>query len=268
MRQHLVRLALAVLSLPALSLAGCVDQSPITPSADTIIIEGVLDAGSRDQYVIVRSTTGATSSATDIAGAIVTLGTPGGALWRADEEHDTVTTKTSGVTRVRVSIRYHISLDRLGATLVPGGTYTLRVAAPDGRVVSGATTLPNAIVDSDSGTASSFDKARDTVSLTWPRVQSARGYEVLVHSPVVDFSTFTDTSVVLTGATQSSGGVVAFSRGYTNQVVVSAVDANYYDYYRRGTDPFTGTGAIIHLDGGVGLFGSIVEIRRLSFVVK
>ena len=71
---------------------------------------------------------------------------------------------------------------------------------------------------------------------------------------------------MLTSHTQL--GVHPFVRGVDNDVVVSAVDANYYNYYRRTPDSFTGNGLISSVDGAVGLFGSVVEVRRVRLAVQ
>jgi hypothetical protein len=48
---------------------------------------------------------------------------------------------------------------------------------------------------------------------------------------------------------------------------VSAVDANYFDYYRSENDAVTGRGLLNHVVGGLGLFGSAVVIRNRPFLV-
>jgi hypothetical protein len=42
-------------------------------------------------------------------------------------------------------------------------------------------------------------------------------------------------------------------------VTVSAVDVNYYDYYRAQSDPFAGAPPS-HLTGAVGVFGAYVPM--------
>ena len=49
---------------------------------------------------------------------------------------------------------------------------------------------------------------------------------------------------------------------------MSAVDSNYYDYYSRSADFFTGVGPVNHLSGGVGVFGSIVELKVRNVAVR
>jgi hypothetical protein len=53
-----------------------------------------------------------------------------------------------------------------------------------------------------------------------------------------------------------------FIPGFQQQYTVFAVDSNYYDYYRSRNDPFTGSGIINRLQGGVGLFGSSVTLEE------
>ena len=45
------------------------------------------------------------------------------------------------------------------------------------------------------------------------------------------------------------------------------MDSNYYDYYRSRNDPFTGSGIINKLQGGIGLFGSAVSINSRTLDV-
>jgi len=103
--------------------------------------------------------------------------------------------------------------------------------------------------------------SNDSLTLTWPRVAGAIAYDVSVSlKGSLVFEAFADTSIVLSTRTKTSNGSLAFYPGFTHQIVVSAVDVNYYDYYRHSSDLFTGSGPISHLDGAVGVFGSIVPI--------
>ncbi|MDB4914486.1 MAG: hypothetical protein JWM95_2130, partial [Gemmatimonadetes bacterium] len=51
-----------------------------------------------------------------------------------------------------------------------------------------------------------------------------------------------------------------FIPGFQQVSTVFAVDTNYFDYYRSRNDPFTGSGIINRLEGGIGLFGAAVTI--------
>jgi hypothetical protein len=208
---------------------------------------------------------GAVAEQTAVKGATVTLTRPDGRVMTAAEEQDSTVVTTESV-EPRVTTIYHFALGVAGVALVPGGTYQLRVVVPDGRVVSGSTTIATATPVRLVGPAQSFDHLRDTLSLHWSHVAGASSYEVLVRSSRSLFTVFTDTSVTLTGSSTFDGNF-AFSTGLTHQLVVSAVDANYYDYYRRNSDPFSAVGVINHLEGGIGVFGSIVEIERMVIAV-
>jgi hypothetical protein len=252
----------------AAALTACVDQTAITPTADELVVQAVLDAGAGDQYVLVQSTTGGVSSATTVSSATVTLTLPDGRVVRATEELDTTEVRSTNKALPRIKTVYRFALDTLGVALVPGGVYGLRVETPSGGLVTGITRIPTApVAIVDAGTFS-FDRASDTIALAWPRVRDARSYELHVHSSISDYSIFADTSITLTGATQSRDGTHALVAGQTNQIVVSAVDSNYYDYYSRSADLFTGVGALSHLSGGTGVFGSIVELKIRNVAVR
>jgi hypothetical protein len=65
-----------------------------------------------------------------------------------------------------------------------------------------------------------------------------------------------------------NGNSVAFVRGLTHQLAVIAVDENYFDYYRGTSDFSTATGLVMHLDGGIGVFGSLVTVATRTIIVK
>ena len=94
----------------------------------------------------------------------------------------------------------------------------------------------------------------------------ARSYFVRVESPFGPFFLFTDsTAIRLTGDLRNifAGDFQhVFIPGFRQDVFVGAVDSNFYDYYRTQNDPFTGAGIINRVNGGIGLFGSIVSIEH------
>lgn len=248
--------------------AACVEQTGVEPSVNVIIVHAILDAAAVDQYVIVQQSNGSISSQAQVKGAVVTLALPDGTVLTADQTLDSLTA-TPRYDQPRITVVYRFALGGLGVALVPGGTYRLRVATPDGQIVTGNTTLPTVAPDTASGPSLPFDHTRDTLSMSWARVPGARSYEVLVRAPTTSFTMFVDTSVVLGGLVRSiDGDAPEFVAGATQQVVVHAVDANYYDYYRRSSDFFTESGLISHLSGGLGLFGSIVPINSRTVIVR
>src|SRR5207248_7671573 len=143
-------------------------------------------------------------------------------------------------------------------TLTGCATYSLHVITTSGEEVSGTTTIPLAGLNSTTLTPTSvFDRLRDTLRLSWRRVQGARSYELLLRSFGM-YRTFTDTSVALPGTALTIQGDMVFPTGPMS-VFVTAVDENYYDYYRAQSDPFAGA-APSHLIGAIGVFGSSVPI--------
>jgi hypothetical protein len=100
-------------------------------------------------------------------------------------------------------------------------------------------------------------------------VAGARSYQVFIRSTAGSYSLFADTSVVLPGTLQVlDNGEDVFERRLSHQLAVIAVDQNYFDYYHRTSDFFTATGLVMHLDGGIGVFGSVVTIATRTIVVE
>ena len=199
------------LVLAAVATTACVETTAVSPDANTIIVHAVLDPGVQHQLIIVQTTTGAVQAQRELPRAVVTIATPDGRTLTAVERHD-----TAAVNRVvvfpKVNTIYDVDVGEAG--LIPGGTYQLRVVAPDGRTVTGHTTIPNAVPSTTIAPTQTIDRDRDTVSLQWSRVAGARGYQVFVSSIAGTYSVFADTSVVLPGPrrcsktarTHSSGG--------------------------------------------------------------
>lgn len=272
------RLAFLVLAAAA---TGCVETTSLSPDANTLVVHAVLDPGVQHQLIVVQTTTGAVDEQRQVTGAVVTIATPDGRTLTAVERRDTAAV-TGFVPFPTVTTIY--DLDVGGAGLIPGGTYQLRVVAPDGRTVTGRTTIPNAIPSMAAAPTQTIDRTRDTVSLQWPRVAGARSYQVFVRSTASTYTLFADTSVALPGTAQSLYGnsarctaesipsaiacSFAFVSGLTSQLAVIAVDENYFDYYRGTSDLSTATGLVMHLDGGIGVFGSVVTIATRTIVVK
>ena len=178
-------------------------------------------------------------------------------------------------TTLRPNGGYRISLDAYGVTLVPGATYTLHVHMPAGDDATGTTTIPQASAVA-LPTAEPFDRLRDTLRLSWPAVPGAESYEIQVlrdstrvptgSQPIVKYDAFTTRALTFAGTAhpQFDDGAMFESRSQTT-VLVSAVDINYYQYYRVLSDPLSAA-APSHLTGALGVFGSVVPIvaRRLD----
>jgi hypothetical protein len=257
--------------LAAAALTACVETTSVSPDANTLVVHAVLDPGVQHQIIVVQTTTGALAAQRQVTGAVVTIATPDGRTLTAVERSDTaaVTAIAPGVLPFpRVTTIY--DLDVGGAGLIPGRTYQLRVVAPDGRTVTGRTTIPGAVLSTTTAPTQTIDRSIDTVSLQWSRVAGARSYQVFILSTANAYSLFVaDTSVVLPGTLQVlDNGEDVFERRLSHQLTVSAVDENYFDYYHRTSDFLNARGLVMHLDGGIGVFGSVVTVATRTVVVK
>jgi hypothetical protein len=277
------RLAFVVL---AAAVTACIETTAATPDANTLVVHAVLDPAAQHQIIVVQKTTGALAAQVPVTGAVVTVATPDGRTLTAVQRAESTAVRGFFYFPAVGTI---YDLDVGSAGLIGGGTYRLRVVAPDGRTVTGQTTIPNAVPNTTAAPNLTIDRRRDTVSLQWPRVPGARRYQVFVRanfSPTYfsTYSLFADTSVALPGTTEGPYGnrafcgnvskfltrVVcpfAFTVGFTHQLAVLAVDANYFDYYRGASD-YTTTGLVMHLDGGIGVFGSVVTVATRTIVVQ
>jgi hypothetical protein len=156
-----------------------------------------------------------------------------------------------------------------GASLV-AGLYRLTITTTAAEQVSASTVLPAATAAPVSLTRV-FDRTADTVELQWAPVPAARGYSVRIDGPHGPFLLMTEqTSIRLTGELRhvnADGMPRAFVPGFTQSVSVSAVDSNFYDYYRTQMDASTGSGIISRVSGALGFFGSLVPVFVQPFEV-
>ena len=157
-----------------------------------------------------------------------------------------------------------------GSSLVRGGTYRLTALTTKGETLMAETSVPGGD-PALAPTQRVFDRVQDTVILDWPAASGARSYFVRIETPFGPMSFFTDsTRVRLTGALRNLNLQAlprVFFPGFPHAVTVSAVDSNYYDWYRTNNDPFSGTGLINRVTGGFGVFGSLVRLRFEDFEV-
>ncbi len=258
-------------ALVAAATTACIETTPVSPELNTLVVHAVLDPSVRRQHIVVQTTTGAVAAQRQVTGAVVTIATPDGRTLAAVERRDTTAVVFGYGGRIRSpAVTTIYELDVGAAGLIPGGTYQLRVVAPDGRTVTGRTTIPNTLPSTTPWPTQTIDRDRDTVSVHWSRVAGARGYQIFIQSGVAISSLFaTDTAVVLPGSMKLlESGAAVFERRLTNLLVVTAVDENFFDYYHRTVDFATVTGLVMHLEGGIGVFGSVVTIARRTIVVQ
>lgn len=155
----------------------------------------------------------------------------------------------------------------------PGATYTLRIKTVDGILVTGTTVVPALVTPPSDRVPVPFSRDRDTLRLSWNPVPNARIYGLRVDSPFGAFQLFSDsTKLNLAGDLRNifaSDLPRVFIPGFQQAYTVYAADANFYDYYRSRNDPFTGSGIINRLEGGIGLFGATVMITtRIADVTQ
>ncbi|MFL5582532.1 MAG: DUF4249 family protein [Gemmatimonadaceae bacterium] len=163
---------------------------------------------------------------------------------------------------------YRFSLP--GSALVRGATYRLRARTILGNVVTAETSVPQG----EPATVAEqrvFDRSRDTLVVEWPAAPGARSYFVRIESPFGPRYFFTDsTRVRLTGELRNANTTAlrrVFVPGFPQAVTVSAVDSNYYDWYRTQNNEITGTGLVNRVQGGFGVFGALVRLRFAALEV-
>jgi hypothetical protein len=151
-----------------------------------------------------------------------------------------------------------------GQLLERNGRYTLSITTTKGEVLSAETSVPGGAT-ADFPESRVFDRSSDVVDLAWPASPGARSYMVRVEGPFGPRVFFTNgTSVRLTGDIRNPDLTTlphVFMPGFPQAVTVSAVDSNFYDWFRTHNDEVSGTGLINRVQGGLGVFGSLVRLE-------
>lgn len=253
-------------------LGGCEIEKVGIPSTEArVALHAILSASAASQVVLLErtrnGTVAITAPASDIieplpsdegiaeTNALVTLTTPSGQTLVAVED-----AVVRGDGKGRGVYRFALA----GSGLERGGVYQLSVRTTRNETLAAETTVPAgeaAMV----AVAGILDRVRDTLALEWPAVEGARAYVVRVETPFGPRSFFTDaTRVRLTGELRNVD-VDALPRvfipGFPQAVTVSAVDANYFDWFRSHSNPISGDGLLSRVRGGIGVFGSLVRLR-------
>ena len=194
-------------------------------------------------------------------GAVVRLVTPlGDTLLAREDNMVRGDNKGRGIYRVALH----------GRELLRGAAYRLIVQTTGGETLSAETTVPAGDADTLRDVAR-FDRSRDTIALSWPPATGASAYFVRIETPFGPRSFFTGgTSLRLTGDLRNTDVDElprVFFPGFPQAVTVSAVDSNVYDWYRSGNNTLTGAGLIDRVEGGLGLFGSLVRLHLQELLV-
>jgi hypothetical protein len=246
------------------------DKTAIPRTEPVLAVHGVLSVSAPTQVVLLERTRAGLvdlvapsfeledpiGSDEGIAetGALVTLRAPDGSVIVATEDAATNAGKGQGVYRFFLA----------GSSLQRNATYRLSVVTATGELLSAETSVPDGAA-AMTPTLGTLDRTSDTLQLSWPASPSARSYFVRIETPFGPRSFFTDsTHVRLPGSLRNADVEElphVFFPGFMQPVTVSAVDSNYYDWYRTHNDPLTGEGLIDRVTGGLGVFGSLVRLR-------
>jgi len=259
-------------------LSGCEIEKVGIPRTESLVsLHGVLSASALTQVVLLERTRNGSvqmfAPPFDLADpivsdegvaesrAIVRLTTPDGQTLTAVEDNITrPDRKGEGI--------YRFALP--GSALVAGGNYQLSVQTVGGQVLTAETSVPagNAAVGPEQ---KAFDRSRDTAVFEWPRSAGAASYVVRIETPFGPRWFFTDsTRIRLPGGLRNVDVTVlphVFIPGFPQAVTVSAVDSNYYDWYRTNNDALSGSGLVSRVRGGIGVFGSLVRLRYVEYEV-
>ena len=259
-------------------VAGCeFDRVGIPRTEAFVAMHSVLSASAATQVVLLERTRNGSvfiiAPPFDLAdpvvsdegiaetGALVRLITPTGDTLLAREDN-TVRGDGKGQGIYRVSLP--------GFALQRGAPYRLVVQTTDGTILSAETSVPAGAADTLYD-VEGFDRSRDTIVVTWPDAPGARAYFVRIETPFGPRAFFTrDTSVRLSGDLRNTDVDElprVFFPGFPQAVTVSAVDSNFYDWYRSGNNTLTGTGLVDRVDGGFGFFGSLVRLHLQELLV-
>lgn len=253
-------------------LAACELEEVAIPATESrVALHGVLSASAQTQVIVLERTRAglvgivgppidlpdATVNDQGIAesGALVQLTTPSGQTLVAREDSE-----LSGGGRGAGIYRFALA----GSALERGGIYRLGVRTTKGEILTAETSVPEGI-PAAAAEARGFDRTSEELLIEWPATTGARSYFVRIETPYGPRAFFTDsTHIRLTGSLRNidiDELPRVFIPGFSQAVTVSAVDSNYYDWYRTHNDIFSGTGLVNRVTGGIGVFGSVVRLR-------
>ncbi len=283
--RRLVRGASHALVLASLLLTACAFDKITLPAGESrVVVHGVLNPGVPDQVVLVeRSLTGVALDRRTAYDSLDPIASDGGSPERNARvivygpRGDSVVLREDAAIRADkrgAGVYRFLNLPGVAAAtdvvsrlvIVPGEQYRLRVTTASGESVTGETLVPFAPGLIGSSIPRQFDRDRDSLFLGWPDVTRSARYELRVESPSGPLLAFVDSLEYLVAGSlvlpNAAGRPRVFWPGFRQVITVSAVDANYHDYYRSGSDPISNRGLLVHLTGGLGMFGSVARVRE------
>ena len=276
-------LMMSAIATAVIAITSCeFDTQALAVTTPQVVVHAVLDPSATVQEVLLEKTlTGAvvvnedqrfdvldpvnTAGGIPIIGALVTITGPDGVL-TGREVHYTGKATTYGAGRYEIAAGAPVQgVSR--PPIRPGATYSLVIRTLDGGFVTGKTTVPAGVVATTT-IAGTLNRESDSLRLSWKASVGARTYGLRVETPFGAFQIFSDTThLTLPGLMRNlfaSDFKRTFIPGFLQVSTVFAVDTNFFDYFRSRNDPFTGSGIINTVDGGIGLFGSILVLETRS----
>jgi hypothetical protein len=297
-----------VISRHALSaLASClvlgaceVDEVTLPTAEPEVVVHGVISVGRQTQFVILEQSLTGSSSRHFSAGLVPPA--PAGEGIAISGAYVTLTYRGSGSCAeptVVLEERPPVELGDMGivasgtyasdelCSLATGDTVDLRVETPDGAVVTGTTVIPGArsidirTLGGSGAQDITFDRTSDSIWIDVdPVAARALAFELsrdASRSPYPNggnhYTLATDTmSLVLAGDLETfedeDAGEAVFKPGQYLTLAVGVADTNYYDFARSFSNPLTGRGFINHIEGGIGVFGSVFISERSLRVIE
>jgi hypothetical protein len=255
-----------VVVLAAALLSGCTLREVLTApsSGPVLVVEGVINATDSVQTVLVqRSELGGPTSGEFGATVVITDLDPHGCATPTVQLDEPIaglagTYKTSTL-----------------CPLTAGDRLTLRVTTQDGAMVTGATQVPGignvhvriaGTTASLPGTMLTMDRTSDSMfvnaGLTVARALLVEAVRVTAgEDPTFSVATDTAAMTIPGNLVDPTGhGRTIFHAGCYYALTVAAMDTNYFDFVRSSTNPLTGQGFINHLNGAIGVFGSVASV--------
>ncbi|HSA57656.1 MAG TPA: hypothetical protein VLE53_18220 [Gemmatimonadaceae bacterium] len=262
----------------AAALACELEEVTIPSTASVVIVHGLLNSGASFQSLLLeRSWNGehfvvtngppytpgnpiGSGSGYPELGATVEVTLPDGATLRGLELQQASPDAPPGIYALPIP----------AATVAAGGRFRLEVLTADGELLRAETTAPVA-ASATPLVVQSFDRRNDTLRLEWPAFAGARGYELRVETPYGPYTALTgQQDVHVSGALRNvfvEGLPSVFFPGFRQVVTISAVDSNFYDYFRTTNNFYSGRGLVSRVEGGLGVFGAITRAVRLELHV-
>jgi len=289
--RRLARVAATLGGAAALAVvAGCeFDKATVPPGRERLVVHAVFNPFQKEQWILVERTltgrvsidstarfdprdpivTGEGIPVSDAEVVITHLAT-GDTAYAREETVRLGSERGRGVYRFENAPPKRFPLPDDAMLIGRAGQYTLRVRTATG-TVTGEVTVPDVTALRPPPTADTLNVDTDTLTLQWAEGGGASRYALRVESPFGPFFFFTDSLTYrLTGELRNLFAEdlpKVFVPGFQQQVQVAGVDENFFDYYRSTNSPFTGSGIINHLDGGIGLLGAYVPLETRTVYV-